>query len=331
MNYLVFKDWLKYLVVFSVFTLCSCSMPTQTLSDKIVIAHRGASGYLPEHTLESKAMAHAMNADYIEQDVALSKDNIPIVIHDIHLEAVTNVALLFPERSRSDGRFYVIDFTLEELKKLSVHERIDLSTGKPVFPGRFPIGMTAFKLATLEEEIEFIQGMNKSTGKQIGIYPEIKNPEFHQKNGKDISSVVLQILSAYGYKQKSDACILQCFDAKELKRIREELNSELFLTQLLDFPQSLDNLDDYAQYADAIGPSIEQLILFAVGKTEDEKKALVQRAHELDLKVHAYTFREDEHPNFENFDSLLRFGFVELDLDGVFTDFPDKVVTFIQP
>jgi len=81
-------------------------MLTQKKTDKIVIAHRGASGYLPEHTMESKAMAHAMNADYIEQDLVLSKDDVPIVIHDIYLEDVTDVALIYPDRSREDGRFY---------------------------------------------------------------------------------------------------------------------------------------------------------------------------------------------------------------------------------
>ena len=129
-------------------------MSSPDLSDKIVIAHRGASGYLPEHTMESKAMAHAMNADYIEQDIVLSKDDVPIVIHDIYLEEVTDVALVYPERSREDGRFYVIDFSLAELMSLSVNERIDISTKNAVFPNRFPLKKSNFKLHTLEDEIE---------------------------------------------------------------------------------------------------------------------------------------------------------------------------------
>ena len=96
---------------------------------KIVIAHRGASGYLPEHTLPAKAMAYAMHPDYLEQDVVLSKDDVPIVIHDIHLDAVTNVAELFPDRKRKDGRYYVIDYTFDELKTLRVVERFNLETG----------------------------------------------------------------------------------------------------------------------------------------------------------------------------------------------------------
>ena len=320
----------KYAVFLSLILLCSCTMSTPNLSDKIVIAHRGASGYLPEHTMESKAMAYAMNPDYIEQDVVLSKDDVPIVIHDIHLEEVTDVADVFPNRAREDGRFYVIDFDWDELRNLSVHERHNLSTKKAVFPNRFPTQKGNFRLHTLQDEIKLIQGLNKSTGKTIGIYPEIKNPGFHRQQGKDISKIVLQVLSEYGYNQKTDACILQCFDEKELIRIRKELHCDLFLTQLLEFPESLDGLEKYAVYADAIGPSVEQLLIESHGKSERDKKRFIEQAHQLNLKVHAYTFRQDEHPNFDSFEALLEFGFYQLDLDGVFTDFPDKVVSFIE-
>ena len=299
-------------------------------SDQLVIAHRGASGYVPEHTLESKAMAHAMGADYIEQDLVLSKDDIPIVIHDIYLEQVTNVLEIYPDRSRKDGRFYVIDFSLDELMELSVNERISLKTKKPVFPNRFPLSQASFKLHTLQQEIELIQGLNHSRGTNIGIYPEIKNPGFHKKQGKDISKIVLEVLKTYGYTQKSDACILQCFDAVELQRIRNELDCDLFLTQLLEFPESLDNLEKYASYADAIGPSIEQLMIASLGKSKQEKKGIISKAHDLNLKVHAYTFRQDEHPNFDSFDALLEFGLMDLELDGVFTDFPDTVISFLR-
>ena len=321
---------LKYITLLGLIFSFSCTMSTPNVSNKTVIAHRGASGYVPEHTMESKAMAHAMNADYIEQDVVLSKDGVPIVIHDIYLEEVTDVALVYPERSREDGRFYVIDFTLDELMRLSVHERINLKTKKAEFPNRFPLKQSNFKLHTLQDEIDLIQGLNISTGKNIGIYPEIKNPGFHKKNGKDISKIVLAVLTDFGYTNKSDACILQCFDAGELQRIRQELHSELFLTQLLEFPESLDNLEKYAGYANAIGPSIEQLILASHGKNTQGKKDFIKRAHDLDLKVHAYTFRKDEHPNFESFEALLQFAFNDLELDGVFTDFPDLVVGFLQ-
>ena len=89
----------------------------------IVIAHRGASGYLPEHTLAAKALAHGMGANFIEQDVVLSKDGTAIVLHDIHLDSTTDVAQRFPGRARADGRFYAIDFDIQEIRQLRVHER----------------------------------------------------------------------------------------------------------------------------------------------------------------------------------------------------------------
>jgi len=150
----------------------------------LVIAHRGASGYLPEHTLEAKAMAHAMGADYIEQDVVLTKDDQAVVLHDIYLDEVTDVARVFPGRNQTDGRFYAIDFTLAEIKTLNVTERFDRNTGEACYPNRFPdCTRIDFKIPTLAEEIKLIQGLNKSTGKNVGIYVELKKPGFHKKKG----------------------------------------------------------------------------------------------------------------------------------------------------
>ncbi|WP_372793926.1 glycerophosphodiester phosphodiesterase [Lutibacter sp.] len=326
----------RFLIVLLVLCFMSCNtkevkikeMPTK--SEKIVIAHRGASGYLPEHTLPAKAMAYGMNVDFIEQDIVLSKDNVPIVIHDIHLETVTDVAIKFPDRSRADKKFYVIDFTFEELKQLNVSERFDPATNEAIFPNRFPLFKSNFKIHSLQDEIELIQGLNKSTGRNIGIYPEVKEPEFHQKEGKDISKIVLNILMEYGYKTKNDHCILQCFNAKELKRIRNEFKSELFLVQLIEFEEEELRLEEFAKYADGIGPWIQQIIK---GKGVNGKwliSDLVINAHKNNLKVHAYTFRADQLGGFETFDELLNVALYEANIDGVFTDFPDKVVGFIN-
>ena len=110
----------------------------------LVIAHRGASGYLPEHTLAAKAMAHGQGADFIEQDLVLTKDNVPVVLHDVHIDTVTDVAKVFPERKRADGRFYALDFTVAELKRLRLSERFNAKTGARVFPGRFRRGWPSF-------------------------------------------------------------------------------------------------------------------------------------------------------------------------------------------
>lgn len=299
------------------------------MSKKIVIAHRGASGYLPEHTLEAKAMAHTMNADYIEQDLVLSKDNIPMVIHDIYLDDVTNVATIFPNRKRKDNRFYVIDFTFDELKTLQVTERFNPKTGEQVYKNRFPKGKGNFKLHSLQEEIELIQGLNISTKKNIGIYPEIKAPEFHQKEGKNLTEITLKVLADYGYKTKKDNCILQCFNAKELERIRKELKSELFLVQLMEHPKQAKELKYFATYADGIGPWYRQILDTKVNETYTFT-SLVSDAHELGLKVHPYTFRADALVEFDTFEEMMQTLLIEANIDGAFTDFPDLVIHFLK-
>ncbi len=302
-----------------------------TEHSKIVIAHRGASGYLPEHTLAAKAMAYAMGADYLEQDLVLSKDDVPIVIHDIHLETVTDVDEKFPERVRNDGKFYVIDFTFKELKTLAVFERFNAETKKAVFAGRFPYKKSSFKLHSLSEEIEMIQGLNKSTGKNVGIYPEIKEPAFHKQEGKDLSKIVLAVLKNFGYKNKNDKCFVQCFDFEENKRIRFELKSDLKLIQLLDDDYQANDFEQIAKYADGVGPWFQSII---TGENADDKITItdfVKKAHEHKLLVHPYTFRADAFPKyFENFTQLLETGYFLADFDGVFTDFPDEAVEFIK-
>jgi len=323
---------MKWKIIYLTLTIifgCSKSKVMNQKSSKIVIAHRGASGYLPEHTLEAKSMAHAMNVDFIEQDLVLSKDDIPIVIHDIYLDDVTNVSEIFPDKMRNDDRFYVIDFTFKELKTLQVSERFDPKTGKQIYPNRFPKEKGSFRLHSLQEEIELIQGLNKSTNKNIGIYPEIKAPEFHQKEGKKLTEIVLKILSDYGYKTKKDNCILQCFDAKELDRIRKELHSELFLVQLIEFPEETNQLDYFATFADGIGPWYKQIL----DKKLDKKwmfTSLVSDAHKLGLQVHPYTFRADQLNEFISFEEMLETLLIEANVDGAFTDFPDLMVSFLN-
>ena len=318
---------LLFLAIFS----CQSNQKKDIKSTKkiTVIAHRGASGYLPEHTLASKVMAYAMQADYIEQDVVLSKDDVPIVIHDILLDDVTNVLEKYPNRKREDGRYYVIDFTFEEIKTLAVTERFDSETGLQIYPNRFPKGTSSFRLHSLQDEIELIQGLNKSTGKNIGIYPEIKKPEFHHENGKDISKIVLNILSDYGYKTKNDKCIVQSFDAVELERIRKELKSQLFLVQLMEFSEQKNLLEFYASYADGIGPWYKHLIS---SKTADgfSFTPLIKEAHKLDLVVHPYTFREDQLDEFDSFEQMIDVIIHQAGADGGFTDFPDRMREILQ-
>jgi glycerophosphoryl diester phosphodiesterase len=322
---------LVFILLFLAILSCQSNQKKDIKSTKkiTVVAHRGASGYLPEHTLASKVMAYAMQVDYIEQDVVLSKDDVPIVIHDILLDDVTNVLEKFPNRKREDGRYYVIDFTFEEIKTLAVTERFDSETGLQIYPNRFPKGTSSFRLHSLQDEIELIQGLNKSTGKNIGIYPEIKKPEFHHENGKDISKIVLNILSDYGYKTKNDKCIVQSFDAIELERIRKELKSQLFLVQLMEFSEQKNLLEFYASYADGIGPWYKHLIS---SKTADgfSFTPLIKEAHKLDLVVHPYTFREDQLDEFDSFEQMIDVIIHQAGADGGFTDFPDRMREILQ-
>ena len=299
------------------------------MTKKIVIAHRGASGYLPEHTMEAKAMAYAMNPHFIEQDLVLSKDDVPIVIHDIYLDDVTDVGIKFPNKKRENGCYYVIDFTFKELKELNVTERFNPKDGKQFYPKRFPKGKGNFKLHSLQQEIELIQGLNYSTGNDIGIYPEIKNPEFHHKNGKDIAKITLDVLSEYGYNSKKDNCIFQCFDAKELERVRVELQSDLFLVQLIEFEKETKQLEHFATYADGIGPWYKQILDKKVNGNWSFT-SLVKDAHKLGLKVHPYTFRADQLDDFSSFEEMVTTLFYEADIDGGFTDFPDKLISLLK-
>lgn len=302
----------------------------------IVIAHRGASGYLPEHTLAAKALAHGMGADYLEQDVVLTKDDVPVVLHDIHLDTVTNVASVFADRAREDGRYYAIDFTLAEIKRLEVHERVDLKSAKPVFPGRFPLQNAGFRIPTLQEEIEFIQGLNKSTGRTAGIYPEIKQPAWHREQGHDISKIVLRVLLDNGYGTKQDKVFLQCFDPIETRRIREELGCELRVVQLIGRDAwkvsateliqltTLTGLQAIAEYADGIGPRTGLIVAEKEGLKEIELTNLVEDAHACGLVVHPYTFRKDALPPYaDNYETLLHTFVQQAGIDGFFTDFPD--------
>ncbi|MGH7491332.1 MAG: glycerophosphodiester phosphodiesterase [bacterium] len=319
------------------------TIATDSSVKKIVIAHRGASGYLPEHTLAAVAMAHAMGADYIEQDVVLTRDDHAIVLHDIHLETVTNVAKTYPHKARPDGRYYAIDFTLAELKTLQVHERIDPNTGAAVYPQRFPVGWSRFEIPTLEEEIILVQGLNRSTGREAGIYVELKAPAWHMREGKDLAKIVLEILARYGYRDQQARAFIQCFDPAALKRLKFELKVTIPLVQLLaenewgeaevDYKslRTPEGLAEIATYARGLGPWLPYLVL---GKDEAGKlkvSSLVRDAHAVGLLVHPYTLRADEVPGiFGSFEEMLKAFYFDLEVDGVFTDFPDRAVKVLQ-
>ncbi len=304
----------------------------------LIIAHRGASGYLPEHTLAAKALAYGQGADFLEQDVVLSRDGVPVIFHDTHIDTTTDVAKKFPGRQRADGRFYALDFSVAELKQLNVTERFNPKTGKAAFPKRFPVGVGSFQVVTLEEEIQFIQALNRSTGRNVGLYPELKAPAWHRQEGRDLSATVLPLLRKYGYDAKDSACYLQCFEYAEIKRLRGELGWSGKLIMLLggkgkgpgetDFTylQTDAGLAELAQLVDGIGPPISS---YVAGKTPAERQVtdLAARARKAGLKSHPYTLRADELPKcVTSVDELLSALFTEAKVDGLFTDFPDLCI-----
>jgi glycerophosphoryl diester phosphodiesterase len=330
------KDLLPALLCFA-----AVSLAAQT-GKPVIIAHRGASGYLPEHTLPAKVLAHAMGADFLEQDVVLTKDDVPIVMHDIQLETISDVAQRFPDRKRANGRYYALDFTLAEIKQLHAHERVNPKTGKAVYPDRFPLGWSSFQIPTLEEELQLIQGLNKTCHRVAGIYPEIKSPAWHRKQGHDISRIVLPILRRYGYATKQDPCWVQCFEADEVKRIRTELGWEGHLLLLLQANRKNPDgsngeawftpagMAELAKVADGIGPDLSAIV---AGDSKANRKVtdFVKDAHAAKLVVHPYTLRADDLPKFaDSMNDALQVLFTEAKLDGLFTDFSDVAVKWLN-
>lgn len=312
-------------------------------SRPIVIAHRGASGYLPEHTLEAKAYAHAVGADFLEQDVVLTRDGVPIVLHDIHLDTVSDVAHKFPGRQRQDGRYYAIDFTWEEVQQLRACERFKPATGKAVYPTRFPVGQSRFSIPSLQEELEFISGLNTSTGRNAGIYTELKQPKFHHEAGQDISRIVLEILTRTGWDKDKSLVFIQCFEPAETRRLKEELGCQLPLIQLLGEDKWLElvkagrvaeleqELQIVHEYADGIGPALGHLLLSRQPDGFVRTSPLVEASHKHQLRVHPWTIRADDLPKeVTSLSELHEVLFTQLGVDGAFSDHPDLTVNFVR-
>jgi glycerophosphoryl diester phosphodiesterase len=275
-----------------------------------------------------------MGADYLEQDVVATKDDQLVVLHDIHLDRVTDVARQFPGRQRDDGRFYVRDFSLAEIRLLHVHDRT-LADGSPVYPRRPLSSGEEFRVHTFSEELDYITELQASFGRPVGVYAEIKSPAWHRREGVDITPAFLKVLGDYGYDAHADPVYVQCFDDQELLRIREEHNCALKLVQLIgdnswgeadtDFEElrSRKGLVRLARTVDGIGPWVNFLYRIDTDRNIVDS-GLVSNAHQQGLAVHPFTFRDDDLPQgFETFAELLRFTVDQLCIDGLFTDFPD--------
>ncbi len=277
----------------------------------IVIAHRGASGYLPEHTIPAYAVAHGMGADYIEPDLVLTSDGHFICLHDIHLEATTNVEEVFPDRAREDGRWYAADFTVEEIGRLEAAERLD---------GRFPKGVGRFRVPTFAEMIELVQGMNQSSGRNVGIYPELKAPAWHREEGLPMEEALLDVLDRYGYREPGARVFVQSFEPESLKRLRalgSDLPQVLLMAEVEQYQRFLspEGIAGIADFADGIGPAKTMI---------RRQRDLVVWAREAGLLVHPYTFRADQVPSpYTTVIEEIRSHLFVFGVNGVFTDHPD--------
>lgn len=326
---------LRFLVVFALAAQAALPLPATADEgrprDITIVAHRAASGYLPEHTQESKAMAVAQGADIIEQDLMLTRDDVLVVLHDLYLDNVTNVAEVFPGRARSNGRHYVIDFDFSEIQQLKVTERIDPKTGQAVHPGRFPIRTGNFRVMTMEEDLEFMRGLAHSTGRTVALYAEIKHHVFHLAEGKNVSKAVVELLAKHGYTGPDDPVLIQCFEEESLIHIRHDLKSRLRLSQLFDakewvtgpdeqFQQQMDHI---ASYADGVSPSIKAILGEEPDALTKTQSRVVDAAHKRGLFVHCWTFRTDDIPRpFRTFEELVAAA-LRVGVDGFITDFPD--------
>ena len=322
----------------------------------IVIAHRGASGYLPEHTLAAYSIAIFQGADFIEPDVVMSKDRHLIVRHDNVLNLTTDVAdhPEFSSRKRTktvDGEattgWFSEDFTLAEIKTLRAIEGIpQVRPENTKFNGQFEI-------PTFQEVIDFVRKMEEFTGRTIGIYPEIKHPTYFDNLHLSMEEPLVQLLRTNGYETQHTRVYIQSFEVNTLK----DLNTmtTIPLVQLLGsrgqpydvggaggtltYAQmaTIEGLAEIATYADGVAP---EKYHFLIPKDQDGSLSLsratkfVQRAHALGLKVHPYTFRAENFflpANFTKGHDPLLLGnsademkiFLQAGVDGFFTDHPN--------
>ncbi len=275
---------------------------------KKLIAHRGASAYAPEHTLASYRLALEQHADYVEQDLAVTKDLALICLHDESLERTTNVEELFPERAVVDpatGRkqWLAVDFTLAEIKRLDAGSWFD---------ARF----ASERIPTWEEAVAAV-------GTAAGLYPELKTPALYRARGIDQTALFLASLKRLALDTRtSGALIVQSFDDQPLKDLTRELPAlpRTFLIDNRDGARWLtaEGLAEIARFATGIGPAKALL---------DGHPEIVRAAHAAGLSVTPYTFTTRAATGSGRFSSVsdeMRYFLSDLDVDALFTDNPDR-------
>lgn len=325
------------------FLLCQAASARPFLSaapysTPLVIAHRGACGLFPEHTLAAYQQAIREGADFIEPDVVSSKDGVLVVRHENNLAETTDVAQKFPARKRSktiDGQrvsgWFSEDFTLKELKTLRAKQRFAFRPQQ--HNGQYPI-------PTLEEVLQLLNQHQQTTGRRIGIYPETKHPSYSRALGLPLEEKLLALLRGYGYASAADPVFIQSFEVSNLQKLNQM--TSIRLIQLLDSEgQPADfvlrkdrrtyrdlatpaGLQFVSTYADGVGPPKQMLAKRNAVKILSST-GLVEAAHQQGLAVHPWTFRSEAaflDPFFGNDPAAEYRFFYQLGVDGVFSEFP---------
>lgn len=287
-----------------------------------VIAHRGASGYLPEHTLAGYELAIRMGADFIEPDLQISKDGALVAIHDDTLNRTTNVATLFAQRN---GGYKVADFTLAEIKTLTV---VPTGTGKTSYPGFTPSAASPFTVPTFQEVVDFAKKQSGTVGREVGIYPEAKQADPVMEDG------ILKTLAANGYNASSKVFI-QSFSDVTLRSLRTKQIAQNNKMPLILLGVATTAPDGSARMGVTGGTGVQQLTLKDVASfnegvgvlinntTYPVTKAFIDQAHAAGLKVHGWTFAQaDATQAAAEFRKHLDMG-----MDGMFANYPDLAVT----
>ncbi|XP_059049300.1 uncharacterized protein LOC131844431 isoform X2 [Achroia grisella] len=331
---------------------------TADVCSPLVIAHRGASGYVPEHTLGAYALAVTMGSDYIEPDIVITKDGHLIARHDNELGLTTDVSdhPEFQSRYRNqnvDGRpiagWFTEDFTLAEIKTLRAIERIPNER-----PGNARMDKS-FDVPTLQEIIDLAKSMQGIYCREIGIYPEIKHGTHFQRLGLAMEKPLVDILHKNGYTGPEAPIYIQSFEVnnlKELKNLTELRLIQLYGSRLLrPYDQSvlgtnltygematIQGLRNVAKYAHAVGPEKNYVIPRTLQNNLGVPTDFVSDAHTAGLKVHPYTFRSENRylpSEFQSNDtSPAAIGnvkgeinaFLNAGIDGLFADQPDVPV-----
>ncbi len=281
--------------------------------------------------MESKVLAIAQGADYIEQDIVISRDGQAVVCHDLWLDEISNVADVFPDRHRADGRTYVADLTWAELAQLNVNERTLLHSTARKFPGRFA-ARVPFSLHRLEDEIALVDGLRQTLGKSIGLHLEIKSPAWHESQGLEPVSVVHKILADSRWLDSDRPFFLQCFELATLQKWHAQVSSKtaaiLLLPALEPTPDNNVDLNTLKQNFPGIrgvGAPLDHLV---DGTTPSE---FAKRIRASGLELHVYTLRpEYVLPGFTNMAEIVRFCQNQLGASALFADAPDQVIAALD-